>query len=120
MSSPGAEALVKKRCVPCEGGASPLTAEEATSYLRDIPGWDLSADRRTITRTWMLQDFREALRVANRIGELAEAENHHPDLFLHSYRRLRVDLTTHAINGLSENDFILAAKINALERASHP
>lgn len=118
MSSPGAEALVKKRCVPCESGVPPLTAQEAKAYLRDVPGWDVSADHRAISRTWILQDFREALQFVNRLGELAEAENHHPDISLHAYRRVRVDLKTHAINGLSENDFILAAKINALERAT--
>lgn len=115
MSSPGAEALVKKRCIPCEGSASPLTAQEAKAYLRDVPGWDVSGDHRIISRVWVLQDFGEALQFVNRVGELAEAENHHPDMFLHAYRRVRIELTTHAINGLSENDFILAAKINALE-----
>ncbi|TSC73054.1 MAG: 4a-hydroxytetrahydrobiopterin dehydratase [Parcubacteria group bacterium Gr01-1014_38] len=107
-------ALLQKRCVPCEGGVPPLTAEQASQYLRDVPGWALSADHRTIDRAWTFRDFREALRFVNAVAELAEAENHHPDIRLFSYRRVHVELTTHAIRGLSDNDFILAAKINVL------
>lgn len=114
MPSPTTAELLRKRCVPCESGVPPLSAPEAKEALRAVPGWSLSDDHRRISREWVLKDFRDALEFVNRVGALAEAENHHPDIHLVSYRRVRVELTTHAIKGLSENDFILAANINAL------
>lgn len=117
MAGDGTAALLRKRCVPCEGGVPPLSAEQARQYLPDVPGWVLAADSRAISREWSLKDFREALQFVNKVGALAEAEDHHPDMHLFSYRRVRLELSTHAIRGLSENDFILAAKINALADA---
>lgn len=108
--------LANKHCVPCEGGVPPLARADAERLLPDIPGWALSDDAKQLTRSWRLQDFADALGLVNRIGTLAEAEGHHPDLHLTGYRHLRVELTTHAVGGLSENDFILAAKINQLEK----
>ncbi len=106
--------LTSKHCVPCEGGVPPLTKEEAERLLPEIPGWTISDEGKRLTRAWRRADFADALRLVNRLGELAEAEGHHPDFHLTGYRHLRVELTTHAVGGLSENDFILAAKINQL------
>ncbi|MDP3985490.1 MAG: 4a-hydroxytetrahydrobiopterin dehydratase [bacterium] len=106
--------LTKKRCVPCEGGMPPFTREEAERYLPEVPGWQLGADGRAIRREFAMKDFKDAMAFINKVAEVAEAENHHPDMELFEWNKLRFILSTHAIGGLSENDFILAAKINAL------
>jgi|SRR3989344_198530 len=104
------EDLVQKHCVPCEGGIDPFDADTARTYLLDLPGWELSGDAKSIRRTFKRKNFREALELTNRIGDVAEVEGHHPDIEL-GWGRVAVTLTTHAIHGLSENDFILAAKV---------
>jgi 4a-hydroxytetrahydrobiopterin dehydratase len=104
--------LLSRRCVACEKGTPPLTEEQASLYLPQVPGWEIR-EGKSIRRRFSFKDFREAMAFVNRIAELAEEEGHHPDFFL-SYNRVRVDLTTHAIGGLSENDFILAAKIDRI------
>ena len=109
--------LMAERCVPCEGGVPRLDADEVASCLAELPAWSLSADGTCIRREWTLADFRAAIKLANSIGALAERERHHPDLHLEAYRRLRVELTTHAIGGLSINDFRVAAKIDAITPA---
>jgi 4a-hydroxytetrahydrobiopterin dehydratase len=83
-------------------------------YLAALPGWTLSADGKRIRREWRAKDFSTALDFFDRIGEIAEEQDHHPDLHLTGYRNVAVELATHAIGGLSENDFILAAKIDQL------
>ena len=108
------EDLVSKRCVPCEGEESPMSREQVREYLRLVPGWSLSEDGARISREWSCADFKAALDFVNLVADLAEEEGHHPDLRVFSYRRVAVILSTHAIKGLSVNDFILAAKINAL------
>ncbi len=105
--------LTDKKCEPCEGKTRPLTREEAGKFLKEVPGWTLTEDARGIYRQYTVKDFMSAVRSINVIADLAEGENHHPDIHLTGYRKLRIDLSTHAINGLSDNDFILAAKINA-------
>lgn len=110
-----AAGLREKHCVPCEGGVPPLTREQAEVFLQAVPGWRLAGDRKSISQEWTLADFASALAFVNRVGELAEDEGHHPDIRLFAYRRVRLDLSTHAIEGLSENDFILAAKVNQLD-----
>jgi 4a-hydroxytetrahydrobiopterin dehydratase len=105
--------LTSQKCAPCEGGAAPLTKKEAVLLLRDVPGWTLATGGKSIRREYTLKNFREALTYVHHIGELAEAEGHHPDVHLTAYRHLTLELSTHAIGGLSQNDFILAAKINA-------
>lgn len=115
MKAPTAESLCQSKCVPCEGGVPVLPPVQVTEYLRATPQWSLSDDGKAIFRKWKLKSFVQALKLCNQIGEVAEAEQHHPDLHLTGYRLLRVDLTTHAIGGLSENDFVLAAKIDALD-----
>ena len=77
-----------------------------------MPGWQLTEDSRGIYREYVTKNFMAAVEFINKIAAIAEAEDHHPDIHLTGYRKLRIDLSTHAINGLSENDFILAAKIN--------
>ncbi len=109
--------LIAERCVPCEGGVPKLAADEVAACLAELPAWSLSPDGLFIRREWTVADFRTAIKLANNIGALAERERHHPDLHLESYRRLRVELTTHAIGGLSINDFRLAAKIDAITPA---
>jgi 4a-hydroxytetrahydrobiopterin dehydratase len=106
--------LVQLHCKPCEGGVAPLRPEQVREYLKAVPRWQLSADGKRIRREWRVKDFAEALALFNRIGQVAEEEEHHPDLHLTGYRDVAIELATHAIGGLSENDFILAAKIDTL------
>ena len=106
--------LTHKKCVACEGGTSPLSAEQLKQYMLAVPHWRLTEDGKRIHRDWRLHDFAAGLDFFNRVGQLAEEENHHPDLHLTGYRNVSIELSTHAIGGLSENDFILAAKIDKL------
>ena len=109
-----ASELLKKKCVPCEGKTKPLTRDEAGCYLKDVPSWKLTEDARGIYREFTVKNFMAAVAFINKIAAVAEGEDHHPDIHLTGYRNLRVDLSTHAITGLSENDFIVAAKIDTL------
>lgn len=106
--------LARKKCSPCEGGVPPLDADEAESLAASLEGWSLSSDGKRISRKWTAKNFMAGIDFFNKVAELAEAEGHHPDLHLEGYRNVSINLTTHAIGGLSENDFILAAKINEL------
>jgi len=106
--------LSQRKCKPCEGGTPPLSNEKIQAYLKELQGWELSADGKEMVKNLTLKNYKEVLNLVNRIGERAEEEDHHPNLYIHGYKRLRVELSTHAIGGLSENDFILAAKIDAL------
>ena len=106
--------LAKKKCTPCEGGVPKLSPEKVRELLPQLPGWELAADGSRITRMWRVKDFAEALDFFNRVGKVAEAEDHHPDLHLTGYRQVAVEVSTHAVGGLTENDFILAAKIDQL------
>lgn len=108
--------LAAKKCQPCEGGMVPFSHEEALSQLRELEGWELRADESvlSIERAWKVKDFKVALDFFAIIGKVADEEGHHPDLALTGYRNVRVRLFTHAIGGLSINDFILAAKINQI------
>lgn len=107
--------LMEKHCVPCEKGGEPMPKHLAQTMLKRVRGWAL-VDDKLLRQELVLKDFREAIRLVSAIAEVAEAEDHHPDLHLTGYRRLRIELTTHAVGGLTENDFILAAKIDALPR----
>ena len=115
--------LSQKRCLPCEGKVSALSPGQVGELLGALPAWKLTADGylnwannngRRIRREWRVKDFQTALDFFNRIGRLAEDEDHHPDLHLVGYRNVTIELWTHAVNGLTENDFILAAKIDKL------
>lgn len=114
MTSSIACDLTRKRCVPCEGGIPPLAAEQVRQYLGGLPDWKLTADAQRIRREWRVKDFLTALDFFQRIGRIAEEEDHHPDLHVTGYRNVAVELWTHAVGGLTENDFILAAKIDQL------
>ena len=105
--------LTKKKCVPCEGGVKPLTPDEYESYLRTkLDGWR-DVDATKIEKDYTFKNFQEALDFIAKVGQIAEEEGHHPDINLHNYKHVKLTLSTHAIGGLSENDFILASKIDA-------
>jgi len=114
MPAPTANELTGRQCKPCEGGVEPLSADAASQFLQAIPAWELDAAGQTISRKWKCKNFVEAMEFLQKIGTVAEQEQHHPDLHLTGYNRVRVTLTTHAIGGLSENDFIVAAKLDRL------
>jgi 4a-hydroxytetrahydrobiopterin dehydratase len=105
-------ALSQKKCVPCQGSTLPLK-ETAEKLLEQIPQWKLSDDRTRISKLFSFPAFMDAIAFVTTIAAVAEKENHHPDIKI-SYRKVTVTLTTHAIHGLSENDFIMAAKIDTL------
>jgi len=107
--------LENQRCVPCEGGVEPLTKEEAEKLLEQVTGWKL--DKNTIRKEFTFKDFKEAMIFVNKVAEIAESEGHHPDIMVW-YRVVTLVLTTHAINGLSINDFVLAAKIDKALKTS--
>src|SRR5690606_11567812 len=110
--------LARSRCKPCEGGVEPYTREQTKKQLQALDGWTADKESKRIEKRWRCRDFRDAMSCLAEIAEVAEAEGHHPDLHLESYRNVRVELSTHAIGGLSENDFILAAKIDKISRAA--
>lgn len=103
--------LTKRACVPCEGGVPPLPRKEAEALLMQTPEWAFHDSDTAIYRDLRFSDFNAALAFVNKVGALAEREGHHPDIDIR-YNKVRLTLATHAIGGLSENDFILAAKIN--------
>lgn len=106
--------LVRKKCKPCEGGVARCTLNEAERQLAKLNGWYLTQDGQRIRKDWAVQHFMAAIDFFNNVAKIAEEEGHHPDLHIEGYRNLTVELWTHAIGGLSENDFILAAKIDTL------
>lgn len=106
--------LRHRRCVPCEGGVPKLPGETVRKLLAELDGWR-AVDDHHLRKVYVFPDFKTALAFVDRVGELAESEGHHPDIHL-SWGRVEVETYTHAIGGLSENDFILAAKIDALPR----
>jgi len=114
MSTQTVEQLTGKKCAPCEGGVDKYTPEQAREQLDALEGWELNDDATMIHKTWQAKDFLAAIDFVLKTAEAAEREGHHPDVHVTGYRNVRIDLTTHAIGGLSENDFILAAKIDDL------
>ena len=103
--------LKDKKCVPCEGGTAPFTEEMTKQFLSRVNDWKL--DGKWISKEYKLKNFVEAVKFVDNVAELAEKEGHHPDIHIF-YSRVKFDIWTHAIDGLSENDFIIAAKIDAL------
>ena len=113
--SVSAASLSAKKCTPCEGNTPALTADEVAVRLPAVPEWKLDESGKLIRRKYKFKDFVSAMAHLQKVGVLAEEEQHHPDLHLTGYRLVAVELTTHAIGGLSENDFIVAAKIDQLK-----
>jgi 4a-hydroxytetrahydrobiopterin dehydratase len=107
--------LTARHCVPCEGGLPPLGAADAERLLADVPGWALQDDATRIERRYGFGNFLEALAFVNAVGALAETEGHHPDIGL-GWGYATIAFQTHAIKGLHDNDFIMAAKVDALPR----
>jgi 4a-hydroxytetrahydrobiopterin dehydratase len=105
--------FTQKRCVPCEGGIPKMTADQVEESLRSLDGWDARLDATQLHKHYRFKDFRQAVAFVNAMAALAEDEGHHPDFCVH-YNAVDVTLWTHAIGGLSENDFILAAKLDRL------
>lgn len=108
------QTLCAKKCLPCEGGVPPLSSAEAENLRRQLSGWTITADGQRIRKEWTLRHFDAAMAFFHRVALLANAEGHHPDLHLVGFRNVAIEIWTHAIGGLSENDFILAAKIDEL------
>jgi 4a-hydroxytetrahydrobiopterin dehydratase len=106
--------LAEKHCVPCKGGVPPLKGEALEKMKAQVPGWEV-VEEHHLARTFGFPDFRTALDFVNRVGEIAEAEGHHPDLYL-AWGKVGVKTWTHKIDGLTESDFILAAKIDRLRQ----
>ena len=108
--------LAQKKCKPCEGGVAPLTRDAAQELLAKLQeGWTLAADTRSIRRELAFKDFYRTMSFVNAVAHVANIEDHHPDLEV-GYNYCRITFTTHAIKGLSENDFICAAKIDSIPR----
>lgn len=106
--------LADKKCVPCEGGIEPIKENQAKEYLKQLhPDWQLSDDTKQISRRFKFKNYRQAWDFVNKVSEIAEAEGHHPDVKF-GWGFAEITLWTHAIKGLFENDFILAAKIDKL------
>lgn len=114
MSIVSVEELTLKKCQPCHGGVPPVARHEAEQLIAKLPGWQISEDGIRIRREWVVKNFVTAIDFFKRVAQLAEEEGHHPDLHLVGYRNVAIELWTHAIGGLSESDFIMAAKINQL------
>ena len=105
--------LTEKTCKPCEGGVTPLSANEANTMLGQLSGWELQSDAKTIQQTFRFKDYYQTMAFVNAVAWVAHQEDHHPDMEV-SYNRCLINYSTHAIGGLSENDFICAAKIDAV------
>jgi 4a-hydroxytetrahydrobiopterin dehydratase len=107
--------LTKKKCIPCEDKTmKPFTTKQAKEYMKHVPKWELAKNAKKISRTWLFKDFVKALAFVTKVAKVAEREGHHPNISI-DYNKVTLDLWTHSIGGLSENDFIVAAKINALK-----
>jgi 4a-hydroxytetrahydrobiopterin dehydratase len=104
--------LASKTCVPCRGGVPPLKGKELEKLHQEVPEWN-AINEHHIKRMYKFKDFRQALNFVNRVGELAEEQGHHPDILL-AWGKVEVTLWTHAIDGLTESDLIMAAKIDQL------
>lgn len=105
--------LLKKKCQSCEGGVDPLTREDAENYMAEVPEWVLSDDGKMISKKFQFKNFVKAMTFVESVADIAEAEGHHPDIHI-SYNVVKIELYTHSIKGLSENDFIVAAKVDQI------
>ena len=107
--------LTEKRCIPCEGGVPKLNPSEVAKLLEQLPEWQVNSDNTIISRDFKFKGYFRTMAFVNAIAWIAQQENHHPDLEV-GYNHCKVNYATHAIGGLSENDFICAAKVDALEK----
>ena len=108
--------LTKKKCIPCEGGAIPFDISEIHKYQKKVDGWELTKDKTEIfflEKEFKFKNFKDSQNFINQVGNISESEGHHPDI-LFGWGYAKIKITTHAIHGLSENDFILAAKIDKI------
>ncbi len=110
------EELTSKKCVACEGGMSAMSKQESNRYLSQVMGWELIEDKK-IRKEFRFKNFKQSLEFVNKVGALAQEEQHHPNITI-IYNKVKITTTTHAIGGLSENDFIIAAKIDRLNKGS--
>jgi 4a-hydroxytetrahydrobiopterin dehydratase len=106
------EELTRKKCAPCEGEVAAVEPAEAEAQLKKLSGWKMAQGGKAIRKDWVVKNFMAGIHFFEAVARLAEDEGHHPDLHLEGYRNVRIEISTHAIGGLSENDFILAAKID--------
>ena len=109
-------ALAEKECVACKDGVAPLKGEALAKLARELDGQWRVVDERQLEKEYKFENFRDALRFTNQVGELAEAQNHHPDIYL-AWGKVKLMISTHKVNGLTESDFILAAKADRLRAA---
>lgn len=107
--------LAGKKCVPCQGGIPPMVLAEAKKMLLHAKGWALAEEGKKIEKKFVFKNFAQAMEFVNKVAEIAESEGHHPDIFV-SYNKVTITNYTHKIGGLHENDFILAAKIEELQK----
>ncbi len=105
--------FTQRKCIPCEGIGKPLEQKFIDEYLESIPLWKQTADSLSIERVFHFDDFKTGLLFVNKVGEIAEGDGHHPDIFL-TYTKVTLTLSTHALGGLTENDFIVASKIDEI------
>lgn len=105
--------LADKTCTACEGKEDELSQEEVENLLDEVPGWELD-DRGRLVREYEFEDFVDAMGFVQEAALVAEAEFHHPNIYIHSWNQVKIDIYTHEIDGLTESDFILAAKLNQL------
>ncbi len=107
------EKLLSQKCIPCEGRVKPLTSADFSPLLQEIPSWKV-INGKQIEREFQFKDFKTALAFVNTVAKIAEKEEHHPNINIHGWNKVTLTLYTHAIGGLSKNDFIVAAKIDVL------
>jgi len=105
--------LTQKKCIPCEAGTPPLKKDEVEKYLSQLKtSWEVLENTK-IKKKFIFKDFKKAMEFVNKVAEIAETESHHPDIYIF-YSKVEIELWTHAIGGLSENDFIMASKIEEI------
>jgi 4a-hydroxytetrahydrobiopterin dehydratase len=105
--------LKEKKCVPCEGDIEPISKAQAEKFMLEVEGWSFADADDAIEKHYVFENFDKAMDFVNMVADAAEFEQHHPDIHI-SYNKVRLEISTHAIHGLSENDFILAAKIDGI------
>jgi 4a-hydroxytetrahydrobiopterin dehydratase len=114
MSTQTVETFQSMKCRPCEGEVEKLSSQKAVDSLRSLEGWRISQDGLRLEKEWNVKNFKAGMAFINRVADVAEGEGHHPEIHLTGFRHVFIEIWTHAVGGLTENDFILAAKIDLL------